>query len=322
MQKLDNIGGGYRPNTIPTANPLLGRVEFTGPPTNRNQPANYPPVQFNTDPRKPALNTLIFDDPANNRRAPMTQSLPQYQTLGPKLGLNTPNTDYYLNQTHGSTNGRFEASLAPVQTRQPEYATPTKQLNLHRNSDTPNTAPHGRHVNPLAMKFGDFQEKGNFNVQNGPSNPQPNFALQQQYGQNTAAGNRFNAVEMYNQTNGVPTRSKPTLSLKNLEVETAGQVGYSPKIKKEPIAAGFTQSVLSNSVLQNQEKSNPSGLVQKPVRPILKLHGKKERKNFNVKFNSEAQVYEVESYKFYNVDMGKEAKKNMRLENQSDCSLI
>jgi hypothetical protein len=42
----------------------------------------------------------------------------------------------------------------------------------------------------------------------------------------------------------------------------------------------------------------------------------------SVKFNQDVEVYNVESFKMYNVDMGKRSRSRPRDENGADCSLI
>lgn len=55
----------------------------------------------------------------------------------------------------------------------------------------------------------------------------------------------------------------------------------------------------------------------KPLkRPGKGIHNK------GVKFNHDVEVYNVESYKMYNVDMGKRARRRARKEMSGDCNLF
>lgn len=59
------------------------------------------------------------------------------------------------------------------------------------------------------------------------------------------------------------------------------------------------------------------------VKGILRERGEKRKKK-KVSFNGDVEVYNVESYKVYNVDMGKQARMKYKREEaaNADCSLI
>lgn len=64
--------------------------------------------------------------------------------------------------------------------------------------------------------------------------------------------------------------------------------------------------------------------MRRPPKGILKPRGGGQKKGIKAKFNQDVMVHEIESFKIYNVDMGKEAKKNFRRESSGsgDCALI
>lgn len=113
-------------------------------------------------------------------------------------------------------------------------------------------------------------------------------------------------------------------------------IGYSPAPRRKEHSKNF-QEVIAESNLQNLNHSSydaANGMnspkkenyrrdyaVTQPPRSILRRrgeHGQKPRRN--IKFNPQVLVHSIESYKRFNVDMGKEAKRRFKQEN--GCNLF
>lgn len=113
----------------------------------------------------------------------------------------------------------------------------------------------------------------------------------------------------------------------DLEHESRGKVGYSPKPKREEFAGNRYDQHQSNGekLIQSQLTFDHDPMARRaPPKPILKRTGNSMagRRPKSAKFNQDVLVHEVESWKIYNVDMAKEAKKNFRRESQSECRLV
>lgn len=111
------------------------------------------------------------------------------------------------------------------------------------------------------------------------------------------------------------SRYKQNPNLIDLEQESRGKLGYSPKPKRED----HQGENLINSTMKFYDDPN-----NKPAqtKPILKPKDSRSKHGKRVFFNPDVLVHEVETWKIFNVDMGKEAKKNFRRETNQDCSLI
>ena len=118
--------------------------------------------------------------------------------------------------------------------------------------------------------------------------------------------------------------------LDGLDGKHKGKLGYSPeprkfidpaldKIKRKQAHEG--ENMIS-SQLTFIENPNRSKAPQKPIlkdrsqRIDTKKHGKA------VTFNQNVMVHEIESWKIYNIDMGKESKRNFKRESHQECTLI
>lgn len=109
--------------------------------------------------------------------------------------------------------------------------------------------------------------------------------------------------------------------------ESRGKVGYSPKPKREEVHTSHAkqQQGYGEKLIQSQLTFELDPTARKaPPKPILKKTGpiKSGKRPKNAIFNQDVLVHEVESWKIYNVDMAKEAKKNFRRESQSECRLV
>lgn len=140
-------------------------------------------------------------------------------------------------------------------------------------------------------------------------------------------GHRHEPVHSIGDPNDPLSRFRANPSRVDLVQESRGKVGYSPKPKREALAgaAGNQHQAYGEKLVQSQLTfdHNPTARKVQP-KPILK----KGKSNWNsgrpksATFNQEVLVHEVESWKIYNVDMAKEAKKNFRRESQSECRLV
>ena len=111
------------------------------------------------------------------------------------------------------------------------------------------------------------------------------------------------------------TRYKQNPNLIDLEHESRGKVGYSPKPKREDHDG---ENMINSTMKFYDDPSNQR--VQ--TKPILKPKDSRSKHSRKVYFNPDILVHEVETWKIFNVDMGKEAKKNFRRESNPECSLI
>lgn len=113
----------------------------------------------------------------------------------------------------------------------------------------------------------------------------------------------------------------------DIENQSRGKLGYSPKPKRDYDGGGLRrepQTTQGNIVKSELTFENNPHMKRAPPKPILKSS---ENRRFtqghrSIRFNNDVMVHEVESWKIYNVDMGKEAKKNFKRESQQECTLI
>lgn len=113
----------------------------------------------------------------------------------------------------------------------------------------------------------------------------------------------------------------------DLEGGSRGKLGYSPKPKRGELEKAHHRPDVAQSenlVSSHHMFGNNPRLKKAPPKSILKKKDKTSMKNRpkSTTFNQDVMVHEVESWKIYNVDMGKEAKRNFRRETQQECVLI
>ena len=162
-------------------------------------------------------------------------------------------------------------------------------------------------------------------VQFKPTGPQPPQYYEQPQDPNYALGDPRDPLANFRPD---PLASyRPNAGRVDLEHESRGKVGYSPKPRREdlPDPARRQPPHAGENLIQSQYTFNANPSSKKaPPKPILKRTGESRfgPKPKSATFNQDVLVHEVESWKIYNVDMAKEAKKNFRRENQSECRLL
>jgi hypothetical protein len=308
----------------PKNNPLMGVFGGTPMPATSMPTIPYP-GQYTSQQQYPQQPTFQqgYSSPASFNYAPQQNGNTIYQTSVDNYGgtaalgtsairsgnpLMTANP-LFPKPTPISTTSQFvNQNPSNLQTSNPTYrpAVPT-QNGYNYSPQNPSQLQHT--VQP--QQFSLSQSPQHYPPQQ-PMYPQANYQATAANGQNL----NDSAARGYD-------RFKANPNLVDLEHERRGKVGYSPKprreetMKRRPEGSHQGENLISSQLTFTNDPTQRRA----PPRPILK-RANAPKKGRSATFDQNVLVHEVESWKLYNVDMGKEAKRNFRRESQQECTLI
>lgn len=344
------------------ANPLMTNIMINSPqlaPQN-GQKTNFsspqPGVGFNPGQPRPHLGHSQASPYMQAGQIP--HGVMQPQQFGPSNGSGRPSNLNAPTSNRGGGVGQHNPLTPPADLRQmPQNKRNPLLFTMGNGVGNSTATPEGKSLgygngmpspNRSNIGQGMYDRNGNYGVQDGAPGPRSLYGAQggqghyeKQGGINPNSvqfkqalpqspmpyGHQHPPVHAIGDMNDPLSKFRSEPHRVDLEGGSRGKVGYSPKPRRDDFGGSHHKQGLAQSenLVESQHTftTNPR-LKKAPPRSILKKTGQGNMKNRpkSTTFNQDVMVHEVESWKIYNVDMGKEAKRNFRRESQQECSLI